>query len=62
MPHSNFKGKVTDNGAGVGRCPCGQTFECASEQELAMKHRKGPAGALGRCTTPYIADSVPILQ
>ena len=39
MPHSSFKRKVTDNGAGVGRCPCGQTFECASKQELAMKHR-----------------------
>ena len=30
MPFSNFKRKVTDNGAGVGRCTCGQTFECAS--------------------------------
>ena len=28
-----------DNGAGVGRCPCGQTFECESERELAMKCR-----------------------
>ena len=28
-----------DNGAGVGRCPCGQTFECASKREIAMKHR-----------------------
>ena len=39
MPHSNFKRKVTDNGAGVGTCSCGQTFECASERELAMKCR-----------------------
>ena len=39
MPHSSFKRKVTDNGVGVGRCPCGQTFECASERELAMRHR-----------------------
>ena len=39
MPHSNFKRKVTDNGAGVGTCPCGQTFECESERELAMKRR-----------------------
>ena len=39
MPHSNFKRKVTDNGEGVGRCPCGQTFKCASERELAMKCR-----------------------
>ena len=26
-------------GAGVGKCSCGQTFECASERELVMKHR-----------------------
>ena len=39
MPHSSFKRKVIDNGAGVGRCPCGQTFEFASERELAMKRR-----------------------
>ena len=31
MPHSNFKKKVKEFEAGVGRCPCGQTFECASE-------------------------------
>ena len=39
MSHSNFKRKVTEIEAGVGRCSCGQTFECASWQELAMKHR-----------------------
>ena len=39
MPHSSFIRKATDNGAGVARCPCGQTFECASERELAMKCR-----------------------
>ena len=39
MPHSSFKRKATEFGAGVGRCPCGQTFECASERELAMKRR-----------------------
>ena len=39
MPHSNFKRKATEFEAGVGKCSCGQTFECASEQELAMKHR-----------------------
>ena len=39
MPQSNFKRKVTDNGAGVGKCPSGQTFECASERELDMKRR-----------------------
>ena len=39
MPHSNFKRKATELEAGVGRCSCGQTFECASGQELAMKRR-----------------------
>ena len=39
MPLSNFKRKATDNGPGVGRCSCGQTFECSSEPELAMKRR-----------------------
>ena len=39
MPHSNFKRKVTDNGAGVRKCPCGQTFKCESERELAMKRK-----------------------
>ena len=39
MPHSNFKRKVTEFEARVGKCSCGQTFECASEWELAMKHR-----------------------
>ena len=39
MPHSSFKRKATEFAAGVWRCPCGQTFECASERELAMKRR-----------------------
>ena len=39
MLHSSFKRKATEFEAGVGRCSCGQTFECASERELAMKHR-----------------------
>ena len=39
MPHSSFKRKATEFEAGVGKCPCGQTFECASERELAMKGR-----------------------
>ena len=39
MPHNSFKRKATEFEAGVGECPCGQTFECASERELAMKRR-----------------------
>ena len=39
MPHSNFKRRTTEFNTGVGKCPCGQTFECASKRELAMKRR-----------------------
>ena len=31
MPHGNFKRKATEFEAGVGKCHCGQTFECASK-------------------------------
>ena len=59
MPHSNFKRKVTEFEAGVGRCSCGQTFECASERELAMKH------IMHRrfCSNPLVAfDKIGILK
>ena len=39
MPHSSFKRKATEFEAGVGKCSCGQTFECASKRELAVKRR-----------------------
>ena len=39
MLHRNFKRKVTEFEAGVGKCSCGQTFDFASERELAMKRR-----------------------
>ena len=39
MPHNNFKRKAAEFEAGVVRCSCGQTFESASEQELAMKRK-----------------------
>ena len=51
MPHNNFKRKAADNGSGVGRCSCGQTFECASERELAMKRRMHH----GFCSNPPVA-------
>ena len=51
MPHSNFKRKVTEFEAGVGRCSCGQTLECASERELAMKSRM----YLRFCSNPPVA-------
>ena len=39
MPHSNFKWRATEFNTGVGKCSCSQTFKCASEREIAMKHR-----------------------
>ena len=39
MPHSNFERRATEFNTGVGKCSCSQTFECASEREIAMKHR-----------------------
>ena len=58
MPHSNFKRKATKFEAGVGRCSCGQNFECASERELAMKHRmhrrfcSNPSVAFNKISVP----------
>ena len=49
MPHSNFKERSQEFNTGVGKCPCGQTFEYTSERDMKMKLR-------------MIADSVPILQ
>ena len=37
MPHSNFKLRVTEFNLKVGKCPCSQTFECASERDMNMK-------------------------
>ena len=39
MPHSNFKRRATEFNTGVGKCSCSQTFECASEREIAMKRQ-----------------------
>ena len=39
MPHSNFRQRATEFSSGVGKCPCGQTFECTSEREIKMKLR-----------------------
>ena len=39
IPHSNFKRRATEFNTGVGKCSCGQTFECASGREIAMKCR-----------------------
>ena len=33
MPHSNFKERSQEFNTGVGKCPCGQTFEYTSERD-----------------------------
>ena len=39
MPHSNFKERFFALYSGVGKCPCSQTFDFASEREQRMKIR-----------------------
>ena len=39
MPHSNFKERSQEFNTGVGKCPCGQTFEYTSERDIKMKLR-----------------------
>ena len=37
MPHSNSKDKAYEFHLGIGKCPCGQTFEYTSERDMKMK-------------------------
>ena len=39
MPHSNYKERSQEFNTGVGKCPCGQTFEYTSERDMKMKLR-----------------------
>ena len=39
MPCSNFKERSQEFNTGVGKCPCGQTFEYTSERDMKMKLR-----------------------
>ena len=39
MPHSNFKERSHELNAGVGKCPCGQTFNFMTERDQEIKHR-----------------------
>ena len=39
MPHSNFKERSHQFNSGIGKCPCGQTFEYILERDMAMKLR-----------------------
>ena len=63
MPHSNFKRKATEFEPG-GRCSSGQSFECASDRELAMKRRmhlrfcSNPAVAFDKISVPKKACTI----
>ena len=43
MPHSNFKERSHQFNSGIGKCPCGQTFEYTSERDTKINlqmHRR----------------------
>ena len=37
MPHSNFKDKPYVLSSGIGKCSCGQTFDCTLERDRKLK-------------------------
>ena len=39
MPHSNSKDKAYEFNSGIGKCPCGKTFEYTSKRDMKMKFR-----------------------
>ena len=39
MPHSNFNERSHELNAGVGKCPCGQTFDFMTGRDREMKHQ-----------------------
>ena len=50
MPHSNFKMRSNILHSGMSKCPCGQTFDFASERDREMKlrmHRKFRSKTVG---------------
>ena len=51
MPHSNFKDKAYEFNSGIGKCPCGQTFEYKSERDIKMKLQMH----LKFCSNPPVA-------
>ena len=51
MPHSNFKYKAYEFNSGIGKCPCGQTFEYTSERDMKMKLQMH----LWFCSNPPVA-------
>ena len=59
MKHSNFKERSQEFNTGVGKCPCGQTFEYTSERDMKMKVRMHHRF----CSNPPVAfDKIGILK
>ena len=58
MPHSNFKMKFNHFNLGVGKCPCGQTFNFGSERDqnkklrMHLKFCSKPVESLRQIRTP----------
>ena len=56
IPHSNFKERSQEFDTGVGKCPCGQTFQSTSERDMKMKLRMHHRF----CSNPPVAfDKIP---
>ena len=51
MPHSSFKDRAYEFNSGIGKCPCGQTFEYTSERDMKMELRMH----LRFCSNPPVA-------
>ena len=51
MLHSNFEDKAYEFNSGIGKCPCGQTFEYTSERDMKMKLQKNRRF----CSSPPVA-------
>ena len=51
MPPSNFKDEAYEFNLGIGKCPCGQTFEYTSERDMKMKLQMH----LRFCSNPPVA-------
>ena len=39
MPHNSFKERSHTFSSGIGKCPCGQTFNFKSEKDMNVKLR-----------------------
>ena len=59
MPHSNFKERSHQFNSGIGKCPCGQTFEYTSERDMKMKLRMHHRFCSNKIRSPGKALTIP---